>query len=60
MTTHTDLKDQFYESVQKPQEHILNDNFGLKNLSNLVSNSHDWKNIQEVVRIAFKYVSDSL
>lgn len=26
----------------------------------MVTNSHDWKNIQEVVRIAFKHVTDAL
>jgi len=60
MTTNRDIKNQFYESVRKPQEPFMSDNFGFNHLSNLVSNSHDWKNIQEVVRIAFKYVADSI
>jgi len=54
-----DLKDQFYNS-QKKNDPYIDDNVSLSNLNNLVANSHDWKNIQEVVRIAFKYVSDSI
>lgn len=54
-----DLKEQFFESIKAPQEPFMAENYGLGNLSHLISSSHDWKNIQEVVRIAFKYVSDS-
>ena len=54
-----ELKDQFFEPIKVPQEPFNNDNYGLNSLSNLISSPHDWKNIQEVVRIAFKYAADS-
>ena len=39
---------------------MFQDNNWLANLNNLISNSHDWKNIQGVVRNALKLVVDTL
>lgn len=52
-------KEHLHEDHKYMQEMFIQDNTPLANLSSLVANSHDWKNIQEVVRIAFKYVTDS-
>lgn len=51
-----------YPNMMNWQYHdtLMNDNEALKKLSNLVKESHDWKNIQEVVRLAFLHVSDAL
>ena len=53
---------QEYSHISNWQYHemMTKDNESLNKLNSVVANSHDWKNIQEVVRLAFKHVYDAI